>query len=141
MINVLIPFADPDGGKRAVRQLLAEAARTDDLTVELLAIVEPLTPGKVSIYLGARQAEAFARDAAQRWLRDVGALLASAGVCYRSTVAIGSVSRHVREALRRGDVDRVLLPARGVGWLSRLRAATSGGKHALDAHRIVTIVG
>ena len=67
MSRLLIPFAEPEGGARAVDALLREP-RKAALTVHLVAVVEPLRPGKVAMFVSAARAESMVRDAARRWL-------------------------------------------------------------------------
>jgi hypothetical protein len=50
MPRILIPFSDFASGERAVRRLLARP-RDPALDLELLAIVDPLTPGKVALFV------------------------------------------------------------------------------------------
>jgi hypothetical protein len=67
MARVLIPFSDLASGQRAVRRLLQEA-RDPRQSVELLAMVDPLTSGKVAVFVSRAQAEAQSRAAAARWV-------------------------------------------------------------------------
>ena len=60
MARVLIPFSDLASGERAVRRLLREN-RDPRLAVELLAIVDPLTSGKVAVFVSRQSAEAQSR--------------------------------------------------------------------------------
>jgi hypothetical protein len=54
MARVLIPFSDLASGQRAVRRLLQEA-RDPRQSVELLAMVDPLTSGKVAVFVSRAQ--------------------------------------------------------------------------------------
>ena len=63
MARVLIPFSGARRGERAVRELLGEP-RDPALVVELLAIVDPLTSGKVAVFVSPDSAEAQSRAAA-----------------------------------------------------------------------------
>jgi hypothetical protein len=132
MTRVLIPFTDPDQGERAVRRLLDEKSSAS-VEVELLAVVEPLTPGKVSIFLSPGRAEAFTRSAAADWIERLKALLDGARIKHRSQVAVGTPKKIIAEAMRRNDIDRVLIPVNASHWwskpllkrrLARLRRAT-----------------
>lgn len=118
MTRVLIPFADPEGARRAVEALLREP-RSASLHVHLLAAVEPRTGGKVGIYLTRVRAEAMALDAAQRWLAPIEATLAAAGVAHSSEVVLGPPRATIRAAADRADIDRVVLPPAGDRWLAR----------------------
>lgn len=140
MGKVLVPFAHPTDGERAVRWLLAHTPKSEALEVELCVIVDPLTPGKVAIYLSPERAEALARDAAVRWIEELGALLVSAGIPYRWEVKVGRVSRQIKAAMRRSDVDRVLVPARVPRWLSAFRAAKRSGELTLATGHPVTVL-
>ena len=111
MSRVLIPFSDLRSGERAVRRLLAEP-RDAALSVELMAIVDPLTVGKVAVFVSRARAESQSRAAAARWLAHLEAMLDSAGVRYRSSIAVGRLRTSLREAGARRDIDRVLLGAR-----------------------------
>jgi nucleotide-binding universal stress UspA family protein len=107
MARVLIPFSDLASGQRAVRRLLARP-RNPRLEVELLAIVDPLTPGKVVMFVSPALATMQVTSAAWQWLNSLESLLDDAGFNHRSRVAIG----RFREILRQradGDVDEVLL--------------------------------
>ena len=135
MVRVLIPFTDPESAERAVRRLLDEPRRSA-LEVELLAIVEPLVPGKVPIYLTRRRADSLARAAAQSWIDRAGAQLRARGVPCRGFVALGRPKELIDAAVSRDDVDRVLLPApRRFPAIGRRRF-----HFARAAHRPVTIV-
>ncbi len=122
MTRVLIPFAEPDGARRAVEALLREP-RSASLHVHLLAVVEPRTGGKVGIYLTRARAEAMAHDAARRWLAPLEAMLAAAGVAHSTQVALGSPRATIRAAADRDDIDRVVLPPAGDRWLERRERA------------------
>jgi len=129
MTRVLIPFTDPDQGERAVRRLLDEKPSTS-VEVELLAVVEPLTSGKVSIFLSPERAEQFARSAAADWIERLNALLDGARIEHRSQVAVGTPNKIIAEAMRRDDIDRVLIPVNASHWwakplLKRRRAQLS----------------
>jgi nucleotide-binding universal stress UspA family protein len=108
MARVLIPFSDLASGERAVRRLLREN-RDPRLAVELLAIVDPLTSGKVAVFVSRQSAEAQSRAAATRWLAALEAALQDARIPYRSRIAVGSVQAMLRSAGERSDIDRVLL--------------------------------
>jgi len=112
MPRVLIAFSDFTSGERAVRRLLGRH-RDAGLDVELLAIVDPLTSGKVRIFVSRERAKAQATQAAGRWLEALGALLGKAGVAHRSRIATGTL-RHILEGEgARDDIDEVLLGVRG----------------------------
>jgi nucleotide-binding universal stress UspA family protein len=108
MPRILVPFSDFASGERAVRRLIARA-RDRRVDVELLAVVDPLTAGKVAVFVSRAHAEAQARHAAQHWLRELEARLDAAGIAHRSSVAVG----HLRDILKREgarpDIDEVVL--------------------------------
>ena len=108
MARVLIPFSDLASGERAVRRLL-DRRHDPRLAVELLAIVDPLTPGKVGIFVSPERARAQATDAASRWLRDLERMLDDARIPHRSQVAIGRMREILRREGARRGVDEVLL--------------------------------
>lgn len=139
MNTILIPFADLESGERAVRKLLDEAP-SPRLEVALLAIVEPLTPGKVGIFLSPQRAEELARAAAERWLERIGALLDAANIRHRSEVAVGHPATIIDAALRRRTIDRVLLPTRRPRWLSAMTAAQRSAKLTRAVRHPVTVV-
>jgi nucleotide-binding universal stress UspA family protein len=139
MNRVLIPFTDVESGERAVRKLLDEAP-SPGLEVALLAVVEPLTPGKVGIFLSPQRAEALARAAAARWLERIGALLDAANIRHRSEIAVGPAATIVEGAIRRRNVDRVLLPSRRPRWLSAMTAAQQSAKLTRAVRHAVTVV-
>jgi nucleotide-binding universal stress UspA family protein len=120
MARVLIPFSDLASGERAVRRLLREN-RDPRLAVELLAIVDPLTSGKVAVFVSRQSAEAQSRAAATRWLAALEAALQDARIPYRSRIAVGSVQAMLRRAGERSDIDRVLLGTRERDPLRRWR--------------------
>jgi hypothetical protein len=136
MNRVLIPFTDPESAERAVRKLLDEAP-SPALEVELLAVVEPLVPGKVRVFLSPERAEALARAAAARWLARIEALLDAANIRHRSEIAVGRPAAVIDAALRRPNIDRVLLPARHSRWLS---AAEQSAQLTRTARHPVTVV-
>jgi nucleotide-binding universal stress UspA family protein len=116
MTRILIPFTDPDQGERAIRRLLEEK-RAASVEVELLAVVEPLTPGKVSIFLSQERAGELAGAAAARWLEQLEPLLTAARIRHRSQIVLGVPKKVIAEAMRREDIDRVLLPMSAARWL------------------------
>ncbi|HET6801679.1 MAG TPA: universal stress protein [Casimicrobiaceae bacterium] len=128
MARVLIPFSNADDGVRAVRRLLDEP-RDPRLDVELLAIVDPLTSGKVSVFVSRAKAEAQSRAAATRWIAELQQLLSAAGVQSHARIAVGPVHEMLRSAGARADFDRVLLGTRARGMLRHWR------RH-LVAHRM-----
>jgi nucleotide-binding universal stress UspA family protein len=77
--------------------------------VELLAIVDPLTSGKVEVFVSRERAKVQSRAAAEAWLRSLEARLDAAGIAHRSDIAFGKLRDILkREGVRR-DVDEVLL--------------------------------
>lgn len=128
MARVLIPFSTLDDGVRAVRRLLEEP-RDSRLDVELLAIVDPLTSGKVAVFVSRAQAEAQSCAAATRWIAQLQQLLSAAGVRNQARIAVGPVRETLRSAGARADFDRVLLGTRTRGLLGRVR-------RQLVAHRM-----
>jgi hypothetical protein len=139
MNRILIPFTDLESGERAVRKLLDEAP-LPALEVSLLAIVEPLTPGKVGIFLSPRRAEELAHVAAERWLEQIGALLDAANIRHRSEIALGRPATLIDAALRRRNIDRVLLPSGRPHWLSAMTAAQRSAKLTRAIRHPVTVV-
>lgn len=135
MARVLIPFVDPEGARRAVVQLLAET-RDPRLAVHLLAAVEPRVSGKVRIFMSPERAQAAVRDAAQRWLAPLEAMLAAAGVPCTSEVVVGPTWAAIREASSRPDIDRVLLPVKRHSW----RGWQEHSGYALHSPHRVTLV-
>lgn len=111
MTRVLIPFTHRASGERAVRSLLARP-RDPSLRVELLAIVDPLTPGMVAAFVSRERAKAQATAAAQQWLFELGALLDAANVTRRLRVATGRLRDILQAERGRRDVDEVLLGTR-----------------------------
>ena len=108
MPRVLIPFRDFITGERAVRRLLARP-RDPRLDVELLAIVDPLTPGKVGVFVSPARAKAQATVAARNWLRALHAQIEAAGVACQSNVAFGQLRDILKREGARGDIDEVVL--------------------------------
>ena len=108
MPRILVPFSDFASGERAVRRLIARR-RDHGVDVELLAVVDPVRPGKVAVFVSPERAEAQARDAARLWLRELEARLDAAGIAHRANVAVG----HLRDILKREgarpDIDEVVL--------------------------------
>ena len=111
MARVLIPFSDFASGQRAVRRLLSEA-RDPRQSVELLAMVDPLTSGKVAVFVSRQQAEAQSREAAERWLARLASQLHDAGIPHTVSVAVGPRRDLLRSVGERRDIDRVLLGTR-----------------------------
>jgi nucleotide-binding universal stress UspA family protein len=139
MVKVLIPITDPESGERAVKRLLRDG-RGPGLEVELLAIVEPQTSGRVRMILSQQRAESLVRAAANRWLERLGALLTASGIPYRAEVAVGPANAAIEAAARRADIDRVLLPASTPRWLSSATAHWHGARLARQTHHPVTVV-
>ncbi|MEO8754144.1 MAG: universal stress protein [Casimicrobiaceae bacterium] len=117
MNRFLIPFAEPEGALRAVDAFL-QAPRGDADTVHLAAVVEPLRPGKVGMFVSAERAETMVREAARRWLAPLEAKLAAAGVPFVSEIVLGPPRATIRMLTQRTDIDRVILPPR-TGMLGR----------------------
>ena len=129
MARVLIPFSHPASGARALRRLLARP-RDPRLSVELLAIVDPLTPGKVVAFVSPELARAQASAAAHRWLAEFETLLGRAGIPYRSQVAVGRLRPILQREGARSDIDEVLLGSREHDPLRRWRRRFVA--HAMD---------
>jgi nucleotide-binding universal stress UspA family protein len=108
MARVLVPFSDLASGERAVARLVAQR-RGRNFVVDLLAIVEPLTPGKVEIFVSRERAKEQARTAAQAWLRALETRLDAAGIAYRSGVAFGRLRDILKREGKRPDIDEVVL--------------------------------
>jgi hypothetical protein len=107
----LIPFSSFASGEPALARLLARP-RDPRLEVELLAIVDALTPGRIPMIVSRQRAQAQARAAARRWLERLEPMLEDAGIAYRSGIAIGGRGEVLRNAGARPDVDEVLLGTR-----------------------------
>jgi nucleotide-binding universal stress UspA family protein len=110
MPRVLVPFSTLASGERAVARLVSQR-RGPRLTVELLAIVDPLTSGKVEVFVSPERAKAQSRAAAEGWLRALEARLDAAGIAHRSNVAFGKLRDILKREGARRDVDEVLLGA------------------------------
>ena len=139
MTRILIPFTDPDQGERAIRRLLEEK-HAASAEVELLAVVEPLSPGKVSIFLSHERAEELAGAAAARWLKQLEPLLTAARIKHRSRLALGAPKKVIAEAMRREDIDRVLLPMSVSRWLGRAVLDRRAGQSSRVTPHPVTVV-
>lgn len=139
MTRILIPFSNPEQGERAVRRLLDEKPSAS-VEVELLAVVDPLTPGKVSIFLSQERAEALASAAAERWLERLELLLDAARVRHRSQIALGAPRRVIAEAMRRNDIDRVMIPIGVSHWWSRALAKRRAAQLRRATPHTVTVV-
>jgi nucleotide-binding universal stress UspA family protein len=139
MTRILIPFTDAEQGARAVRRLLEEKVSAS-VEVELLAVVEPLTPGKVSIFLSPERAEVLARAAAARWLRELEPILERACIKHRSTIALGAPKTVIAEAMRREDIDRVLIPIGASRWFGRALINRRAAQLSRDTPHPVTVV-
>ena len=126
MARILIPFAEPEGAQRAVEALLKEP-HDPAVSVHLVAVVEPLRPGKVAMFVTAERAESLVRDAAQRWLAPLAAKLAAAGVTVTTETVLGPPKATIERLAQRTDIDRVLLPPPRAGWLWR-----HDGEHIRD---------
>ena len=118
MNRFLIPFAEPEGALRAVDAFLREP-RDDSHVVHLAAVVEPLRPGKVRMFVSAERAEAMVREAAHRWLAPLEVKLAAAGVPFVSEIVLGPPRATIRTLAQRTDIDSVLLPPPRAGTLGR----------------------
>ena len=124
MYRVAVPFADLASGERAV-DVLVRAPRDPELQVELVAMVDPLRPGKVAVFVPAATAEAQARQAAQHWLAQLEARLAAASIACRSQVALGPSTRILRDLAARPGLARIVMAdSREAPWraLSRDKA-------------------
>lgn len=140
MTRVLIPFADPESGRCAIAQLLAET-RDPQLRVHLLAAVETRRSGKVPLFLSRERAQAAVRDAGERWLASLAAVLVAEGIPVTTEVVVGPLQATMQATMHatslRADVDRVLLPA-ARHCRQPLRAAD--GRTPVSPRRI-TLVG
>jgi hypothetical protein len=138
MPRILIPVTDPVRAERAVRALIDEAHGSPlEIEVLLVAIAEPLTPGRIPLYLSPSRAEALAAEAARRWLAPLESILQHAGFRHRSMVRAGRVREIVAEVVQDEGVSRVLLPSIHRG----LRGRREGERLAREAHLEVTVVG
>lgn len=125
MTKVLIPFTEPEGAERAVRQFLAEAnGSASDSEVELLAIVEPFKFETGRYPLSPSMLDQLAREAASVWLARVAPLLNAASTPYHAGVAVGDRAEEVERAVHRHDIDRVILPAEAAKCRDESRPVT-----------------
>lgn len=90
------------------------------IEVELLAVVEPLTPGKVAIYLSEEHAKALAGAAAMQWIMELEPMLARARIPHHSRIGFGAPRKVIADAMRRPDIDRVLISFDRSRWLGRM---------------------
>ena len=74
--------------------------------------VDPITPGKVAVFVSRAQAEAQARAAAERWIERLAPKLEAAGIAHTSSIAVGPRRELLRRVGERRDIDRVLLGTR-----------------------------
>lgn len=111
MARILVPFSDFASGERAVRRLLVRAYDRR-LEVELLAIIDPLTPGKVRVFVSPEVARAQATATAFQWLGALEAMLGDAGIASRSRIATGTLRDILKAEGARRDIDEVLLGTR-----------------------------
>ena len=139
MGRILIPFTDPQDAERAIRRLLDESP-SPTTSVRLLAVVEPLTPGRINIYLSRSRAEALARAAAARWIDHLEALLRAANIKCTSEIAVGAPRAVIAQAMASADIDRVLLPTASPRWWSRWTAARREDMLTRASHHPVTVV-
>jgi hypothetical protein len=138
MAKFLIPFTDPERAELVIRRFVA-TPRTAADEVELLAIVEPLTPGRVSIYLTRAEAEALATTAARQWLAQLETILADAGIRCRSEIALGRTADIIATAAARTGIDSVLLPPPKPGWLAQRLTARRAARLARIAEHHVSV--
>ena len=125
MLTVLIPFTDVESGERAIRELLKECSPAE-LEVELLAVVEPVH-FDTGHALSRDLAEQSARATASCWLARLAPLLDQAHLPHRSRIVIGPPATEIEAAVRRTDVDRVVLPATAPRWPAVQRPITIVG--------------
>ncbi len=118
MVKVLIPFTEPAGAERAVRQLLDEPD-CSNCQVELLAIVEPVEAASARSSVSPALAGELAREEGSVWIARIAPLLADAKVPYHGAIAVGHCANEVEAAMHRVDVDRVMLPAATPRWRER----------------------
>jgi len=114
MLRVAIPFSDLASGERAVAALVRDIA-TADAEVELVAMVDPLRPGKVAAFVSEAAARAQVTAAAQDWLSALETQLRSAGRRCRGNIALGPPTVTLRRLAERPDVARI--------WMAEPRAA------------------
>jgi nucleotide-binding universal stress UspA family protein len=114
MQRVAIPFSDLASGERAVAALVRDVA-TAAAEVELVAMVEPLRPGKVAAFVSEAAARAQVTAAAQEWLAALEARLRSAGLRCRGSIAVGPPTVTLRRLAERSDVSRI--------WMAEPHAA------------------
>ncbi|HEY1325811.1 MAG TPA: hypothetical protein VGI14_02665 [Casimicrobiaceae bacterium] len=121
MHRVAIPFADFENGARAVDSLV-RAPRDAQLEVELVAMADPLRPGKVAVFVSSETAQAQVRAAAQQWLAQLGAKLEAASIPHRAHIAVGPVTATLRGLAHRRDLARIVLAhPREAWWRTWLR--------------------
>lgn len=120
-MRILIRFTDRISGERAVRHLL-DSKPPVPFEVELLAIAEPLTCGKVRIFLAPQRAESMIRDAGKQSIAALSQLLSAEGISFQALMSVGRGSVILGRALRRTDVDSILLAAPISGWLGTIWA-------------------
>ncbi|HZP86732.1 MAG TPA: hypothetical protein VFB54_07910 [Burkholderiales bacterium] len=122
MLKVLVPFADVDSGERVIRELLKEGP-SPELEVELLAVVE-LVHFDNGRALSRDLAEQASRATATCWLARLGPMLDAAHIPHRSCIAVGQPAAEIEAAVRRTDVDRVVLTAAAPRWPAVQRPIT-----------------
>lgn len=106
MLRIAIPFSDLASGERAVAALMRDRAY-DASEVELVAMVEPLRPGKVAVFVSEQAARAQATAAAETWLTALEPKLRKAGLRCRGTVALGPPTATLRQLAERSDLARI----------------------------------
>lgn len=129
-------FEGRERGCRTLERLLRDAStRVRDF--ELVALAVPRVPGGVRRHLDDACATAWVIAAADGALEEMGAMLASRGLPYRTRVEAGTLARATRASLQDDAVDVCVVatgwPRWRIAWLLQGRDTCAWGTRLVVA--------
>lgn len=120
MKKILVPCDDSDSALRAVRHAAIEAAGPAPAEIQLLHVVEPMTPVTLSqAFSASRLDERFPPQAAKA-LEPAIAVLTQAGVRYSLHCHFGSPGPEIANHARAAGCAAIVMGTRGRGALASL---------------------
>jgi nucleotide-binding universal stress UspA family protein len=123
MLQVLVPVDGTPNSRHAVRHVIREFAKNPAIEIHLLNVQAPFSR-HVALFASRKNRDSFHRDAAEKALRPVRAMLDHAGVPYTTHVEVGRKAPIIAQTARRLRCDHIVMGTARKNSLTRMLEAS-----------------
>lgn len=120
MLNALVPVDGSRNSMRAVRHLINLVGEREIVEIHLLNVQEPADAWEVRRFFTAGEIRRQQLARGRRQIKGAEALLARAGIRYKSHVLIGDVPTTIARFAKRRRCGRIIMGTRGMGTVGNL---------------------